>query len=612
MTNAWYRTGTVATTNGSPTVTGTGTAWLSQVNPGDTFTIDESVFWEVVSVASNTSMTLERNYTATASGQSYAIIKTSPAWKTTSALFASITALYERLALGATTAWGIAKATVGANATLDFSTGGSLRARIGTIGSNALEMQTSADGAAWNDAILIANATGKVTFPVGVTSVSADAGAVGTPAFTFLTDPNSGMYSVGADQIGFATGGTESFRVGNDSALAPLGSAALPGYGFIGDTDTGLFRQAANALGLAAGGVEGLRITATGPLLLAGTVSAPSLAAIGDTNTGMWFPAAEQIAWSTNGVERARLTNTGLGIGVTVPAAPLHIFGSGAILLEKDTSGSSITARHANATPGHSPTITQQRARGTSAAPTAVQSGDILGTNAWAGHDGSAYTGTAAQIIVYAEETFSASAGGAYMSLRTRAIGGTGSPTERIRIAASGNVGIGTTAPDDMLVVAGIVKPSTDNARTLGTSARRWSTVYAATGTINTSDARLKADVQNCRLGLQFVQALRPVSYRWLVGGNDAELQHDDDGNLLPEKVAPRPGKRHHLGLIAQEVKAALDTAGVDCGLWVKDDPSNPESTESLRYDQLIAPLIAAVQELAARVETLERAASKA
>ena len=53
-----------------------------------------------------------------------------------------------------------------------------------------------------------------------------------------------------------------------------------------------------------------------------------------------------------------------------------------------------------------------------------------------------------------------------------------------------------TTVSSTGLVVTGIVTPEADNTRTLGTGALRWSTVYAGTGTINTSDAREKTKVR--------------------------------------------------------------------------------------------------------------------
>lgn len=153
--------------------------------------------------------------------------------------------------------------------------------------------------------------------------------------------------------------------------------------------------------------------------------------------------------------------------------------------------------------------------------------------------------------------------------------------------------------------------PSADNALTLGTSTKRWSTIYAATGVINTSDQRQKTDLTSCPLGLDFVLALRPRMFRWIEGGQDltavALPDQPTPGRL---DAAPRAGRRPHLGLVAQEVKAALDVAGVDCGLWTLDDPADPASRQALRYDQLLAPLIGAVQELAIRLSRLEAGAA--
>jgi hypothetical protein len=149
--------------------------------------------------------------------------------------------------------------------------------------------------------------------------------------------------------------------------------------------------------------------------------------------------------------------------------------------------------------------------------------------------------------------------------------------------------------------------PVSDNAVTLGSASARWSVVYAATGTINTSDQRLKADVGPCPLGLDFIKALSPVIYRWTVGGHDISWPDLGPGEMRADPiVTPRAGVRQHLGLLAQNVKAALDAAGVDAGLWVLEDPADPASTQSLRYDQMIAPLVAAVQDLAARNDALE------
>lgn len=70
-----YKTGTVSVTNGSATVTGSGTAWSSNVSPGDGFVVaGTSVPYTVASVSNNTSLTLSTPYQgSSASGESYAI-----------------------------------------------------------------------------------------------------------------------------------------------------------------------------------------------------------------------------------------------------------------------------------------------------------------------------------------------------------------------------------------------------------------------------------------------------------------------------------------------------------------------------------------------------------
>lgn len=141
---------------------------------------------------------------------------------------------------------------------------------------------------------------------------------------------------------------------------------------------------------------------------------------------------------------------------------------------------------------------------------------------------------------------------------------------------------------------AGSVRPAADNTRTLGASGARWSAVWSATGTIQTSDARLKTDIAPSDLGLDFILALNPVRYRWREGG--------------VENGIPRPGRRLHYCLVAQQVAEAANACGAaDRALHVLSDPADPQSQQALRYDQLIAPLIAAVQQLAARLETVER-----
>ncbi len=153
----------------------------------------------------------------------------------------------------------------------------------------------------------------------------------------------------------------------------------------------------------------------------------------------------------------------------------------------------------------------------------------------------------------------------------------------------------------------GHFRPWNDNSFTCGTAGARWSAIWAANGTIQTSDAREKNTIQDSILGLTFINSLRPVSYKWNAGKNIVTVDENSEEMYDKGVVTPTPGSRTHWGLIAQEVKAAVDAAGVDFGGWVLSDSEDPNSTQALRYDQFIAPIIKAIQELAEKNQELEQ-----
>lgn len=72
---AWYRTGTISVTNGSPTVTGSGTAWISNAAVGEALYGPDGRLYEISNIGSDASITLASNYLGTnQSGQAYVIV----------------------------------------------------------------------------------------------------------------------------------------------------------------------------------------------------------------------------------------------------------------------------------------------------------------------------------------------------------------------------------------------------------------------------------------------------------------------------------------------------------------------------------------------------------
>jgi len=157
--------------------------------------------------------------------------------------------------------------------------------------------------------------------------------------------------------------------------------------------------------------------------------------------------------------------------------------------------------------------------------------------------------------------------------------------------------------------------PANDNAWSLGYTGQRWTEVYAASSTIVTSDERTKTDIKDTTVGLSFIESLRPVTYRQRISKrivNDLKQDEVDIKDEVPF-VGPKPlpytvteitGARPHHGLIAQEVKQAMTSHGIeDAAFWGMDNPADENSQQFLRYEELIAPLIKAVQELSAVVK---------
>jgi hypothetical protein len=185
--------------------------------------------------------------------------------------------------------------------------------------------------------------------------------------------------------------------------------------------------------------------------------------------------------------------------------------------------------------------------------------------------------------------------GGAYVSQMEFFTAG----TERMRIDNSGNLLVGTTSVPSggqKMNIAGGITPSTDNSYIFGNSGLRWQALYATNGTIQTSDERDKTDIVDSPLGLDFICKVKPVAYKFKVGKNEVSV--DENGN---EVITPIAGTRQHFGVLAQQVKEVI--GDVDFGGWILTDTKKADSAQGIRYDEFVAPLIKAIQELNAKVD---------
>lgn len=176
-------------------------------------------------------------------------------------------------------------------------------------------------------------------------------------------------------------------------------------------------------------------------------------------------------------------------------------------------------------------------------------------------------------------------------------------------------------------------------------------TTYTYGAVQNRSDARDKTDIQDCDLGLDFINALQPKKWKWDYREDYAQVLFvlpdqpvpvdlpddatEDDYNAAaaeyqqafvdwqiecqtvrdqralwmadPVKDGSKTRQRYHSGLIAQEVKTTLDALAIDWGGYQNHEVNGGQPVQSIGYNELIAPMLKAIQELSARVQQLEQ-----
>ena len=128
--------------------------------------------------------------------------------------------------------------------------------------------------------------------------------------------------------------------------------------------------------------------------------------------------------------------------------------------------------------------------------------------------------------------------------------------------------------------------PASNNSFTVGSSSNRVAVFYSNTS-LNTSDRNEKNTITDSDLGLSFINKLRPVSYKW----------NQKEGENLDTKT--------HYGLIAQDIEETVLAEGKEITDFGFIDKSK-EGHMNLAYNELISPLIKAVQELSAENTALK------
>ena len=191
---------------------------------------------------------------------------------------------------------------------------------------------------------------------------------------------------------------------------------------------------------VAAGAASGITTLATGNTTITGFANVTSTLQVG-TNTATFGTAAYIVA------------NGNVGIGTSTPSAQLSMYSSTNTTLTMDGDSTILLSLKRSSDNLVGPAIILNKARGTTAARTAVASGDLMGAIRF-----QAFGGTTDRLIATingAVETYVSDTDISSYLMFTTSSAGTVAPIERMRIVANGNVGIGNATPAHLLSVQG-------------------------------------------------------------------------------------------------------------------------------------------------------------
>lgn len=274
-----------------------------------------------------------------------------------------------------------------------------------------------------------------------------------------------------------------------------LGSNAY--YGYDGDSlNTTAFQNVA-VDGPVSNGIIPTRFTFSTQNTSGVTSERMRITSAGNVGVGTTNPTAKLTVVDSTSIDALRITQTGSGNALVVEdstnpdATPLVVDSSGRVLNGTTTP---IVVEHINggdAEPSYQQFSTGQgvaslisistgvgfsqasslsiaRARGTIGSPTIVENGDLLGGITFQGYDGVDFE-TGARIKAAIDGTPGTDDLPTCLIFET-SLDGSASLTERMRIANSGNVGIGTNSPTSKLHVAGDLTMSSATTATSATA----------------------------------------------------------------------------------------------------------------------------------------------
>jgi len=460
---------------------------------------------------------------------------------------------------------------------------------------------------------LVAGSTGQVTYnnagaQAGLTSANIGstgeinislAGAASTPPVSFTgswftggtattTKPQLLIEPTGTTSTAWSTSGTGlgvNAVSGFSGRLLDLQTNGTSQMVVQGDGKLGIGTTAPNTT-IDVNGTGRFRLNGTNQLVISTEGGNPYI--FSEQNGPLHFGTYSQLRATIDASGRL-LVGTSTTVSVAGSSAGIQHHGN------KSASSLSLTG-YANNLGGPILAFGSSRSTTVGTAGTIVSSGDYLGEIRFAGDDGTDINTSGASIYAQVDGTPAANDMPGRLVFSTTADGAS-SPTERMRIQSDGKIRLtngviyasnvsrsGIYLSANSWIPTDNTGTNSDNTVSLGTASVRMSVIYAATGTINTSDANLKQDIGDLDAAeLSVATAIRGLIRRYRF--KDAVEAKGDNARI-------------HVGVVAQEVEQAFVDSGLDprrYALFCEDELEDGTKRLGIRYDELLAFVIAAL-----------------
>ena len=173
--------------------------------------------------------------------------------------------------------------------------------------------------------------------------------------------------------------------------------------------------------------------------------------------------------------------------------------------------------------------------------------------------------------------------------------------------SGNNNIFIGNTARPsaaggvNQISMGTVVTCVGDNNFTFGNVGTDSNIEFGATSITAPSDIRLKEDIQDETIGLDFLNDLRPVTFIWK---KEKDIPTEMKAYKEDSEARTMNGKYNH-GFIAQEVKATIEKHGLKEGfdMWQEDEA---DGRQRVAPSAAVPLMIKAIQELSTKVNELQ------